>query len=167
MLLDFSSFNWSSVAQSVLNGLAFSIMLTVAATAGGVVLGIFLALARLSGIRVLKVPATAYVNTMRSIPLVMVILWFFLLVPAGLYEAIAGEFGRNHRSEISAILTFVAFEAAYFCEIVRAGILSIPRGQSSAAHAIGMSYAQNLRFIVLPQALRNMSVVLSNDQTIG
>jgi glutamate/aspartate transport system permease protein len=117
-----------------------------------------LALMRLSGNKVLALPATIYVNGMRSIPLVMVILGFFLLVPFLI--------GRPIGAELSAIITFVAFEAAYFSEIMRAGIQSIPRGQVHAGQAVGMTYSQNMRLIVLPQAFRNMLPILLTQTII-
>jgi glutamate/aspartate transport system permease protein len=98
------------------------------------------------------------------VPLVMVILWFFLLVPAGFYAAIPG--GSNYRAEISAIITFVAFEAAYFSEIMRAGIQSISSGQVNAGRALGMTYAQNMKLIILPQAFRNMVPILLTQTII-
>jgi len=107
---------------------------------------------RLSGKKALDLPATLYVNGMRSVPLVMVILWFFLLVPLII--------GRPIGPEYSAIITFTAFEAAYFSEIMRAGIQSIARGQVYAGQALGMTYGQNMRLIILPQAFRNMLPVL-------
>ena len=146
--LDWSFYNWDLISNFVLKGLAFSLMLTVIATVGGVFFGTLLALMRLSGKKWLDVPATIYVNGMRSIPLVMVILWFFLLVPMLI--------GRPIGAEISAIITFTAFEAAYFSEIMRAGIQSIPHGQVHAGFALGMNYGQNMRLVVLPQAFRNM-----------
>jgi glutamate/aspartate transport system permease protein len=139
-------------------GLLFSIELTVVATLGGLLLGTLLALMRLSGKRWLGVPATAYVNGMRSVPLVMVILWFYLLIPFVI--------GKPIGAEISAFITFIAFEAAYFSEIMRAGIQSIPRGQVMAGQAVGFTYAQNMRHIVLPQALRNMLPVLLTQTII-
>jgi glutamate/aspartate transport system permease protein len=164
--LDFSFYNWELISGFVLKGLYFSVMLTIVSTIGGVLFGTVLALMRLSGSKILEVPATIYVNGMRSIPLVMVILWFFLLVPAAFYNAIPGGLGQNYRSEISAIITFVAFEAAYFSEIMRAGIQSIPRGQVFAGQAVGMSYGQNMRLVVLPQAFRNMLPVLLTQTII-
>ena len=95
---------------------------------------------------------------MRSIPLVMVILWFYLLVPM--------LTGRPIGAEYSAMLTFIAFEAAYFSEIMRAGIQSIPRGQVFAGQALGMTYLQNMRLVVLPQAFRNMLPVLLTQTII-
>jgi glutamate/aspartate transport system permease protein len=158
MNLDFSFYNWDLISNFVLKGLYFSLMLTVVATIGGVLFGTVLALMRLSGKKWLDVPATIYVNGMRSIPLVMVILWFFLLVPAII--------GRPIGAEVSAVITFIAFEAAYFSEIMRAGIQSIPRGQVYAGQALGMTYGQNMKLVVLPQAFRNMLPVLLTQTII-
>jgi glutamate/aspartate transport system permease protein len=141
-----------------MKGMLFSVQLTVIATTGGIIFGTFLALMRLSGRPSLVYPATIYVNTMRSIPLVMVILWFFLLIPILI--------GRPIGADLSATITFIAFEAAFFSEIVRAGIQSVPKGQSYAAQAMGMTYGQNMRFIVLPQAFRNMIPVFMTQTII-
>ena len=156
--LDFSFYNWDLISNFVLKGLYFSVMLTVVATLGGIFFGTILALMRLSGKKWLDTPATIYVNGMRSIPLVMVILWFFLLVPLLI--------GRPIGAEVSAVVTFIAFEAAYFSEIMRAGIQSIPRGQVFAGQALGMSYGQNMKLVVLPQAFRNMLPVLLTQTII-
>ena len=156
--LDWSFYNWDLISNFVLKGLAFSLMLTVIATVGGVFFGTLLALMRLSGKKWLDVPATIYVNGMRSIPLVMVILWFFLLVPLVI--------GRPMGAESSAVITFIAFEAAYFSEIMRAGIQSIPRGQVFAGQAFGMTYGQNMKLVILPQAFRNMLPVLLTQTII-
>ena len=156
--LDFSFYNWDLIQNFILKGLGFSVMLTIIATLGGVLFGTILALMRLSGKKVLVVPATIYVNGMRSIPLVMVILWFFLLVPLLI--------GKPIGAEMSAVVTFVAFEAAYFSEIMRAGIQSIARGQVHAGQALGMTYGQNMRLVVLPQAFRNMLPVLLTQTII-
>ena len=152
MTFDFTFFSGSLLQTYVLHGLLFSLQLTVLASCGGLVLGTLLALMRLSDRPLFHWPATVYVNGMRSIPLVMVLLWFFLLMPFLL--------GRPIGAEISAVITFIAFEAAFFCEIVRSGIQSIPKGQTSAALALGLSQQQTLRWIVLPQALRNMTPIL-------
>jgi len=162
--LDLTFLNWDIISKFVLQGFIFSIQLTIIATIGGIILGTLLALMRLSGSKFLTVPATVYVNGMRSVPLVMVILWFFLLVPASFYNLIPG--GSNNRAEISAIITFVAFEAAYFSEIMRAGIQSISRGQVNAGRAMGMTYSQNMRLIILPQAFRNMVPILLTQTII-
>lgn len=156
--LDFSFFDWSVIGPFVWKGLIFSLWLTVVATIGGIVVGTVLALMRLSGKKWLELPAAAYVNTMRSIPLVMVLLWFFLLIPFAI--------GRPIGAELSAIITFIAFEAAYFSEIVRAGIQSIARGQVFAGQALGMTYAQNMKIVILPQAFRNMLPVFLTQTII-
>ncbi|NMM11482.1 MAG: amino acid ABC transporter permease [Polaromonas sp.] len=156
--LDLSFFNWEIISKFVMSGFIFSVQLTVIATFGGIILGTLLALMRLSGRQALMIPATIYVNGMRSIPLVMVILWFFLLVPSII--------GKPIGAELSATITFVAFEAAYFSEIMRAGIQSISHGQVNAGRALGMTYAQNMRLIILPQAVRNMVPVLLTQTII-
>ena len=156
--LDFSLFTVDLIRDFILKGLWFSLTLTAIATLGGIFFGTLLALMRLSGKKWLDVPAAIYVNGMRSIPLVMVILWFFLLVPFII--------GRPIGAEYSAIVTFVAFEAAYFSEIMRAGIQTIPRGQVFAGQALGMSYGQNMRLVILPQAFRNMLPVLLTQTII-
>jgi len=156
--LDLSFFSWQVLAPFVWKGFIFSIWLTIVATIGGIVFGTVLALMRLSGNPVFELPAAAYVNTMRSIPLVMVLLWFFLLIPFAI--------GRPIGAEMSAIITFIAFEAAYFSEIVRAGIQSIARGQVNAGYALGMTYGQNMKLIILPQAFRNMLPVFLTQTII-
>ncbi len=156
--LDLSFYNWELFTNYILKGLLFSIQLTVIATVGGIIVGTFLALMRLSGRPALVYPATFYVNTMRSIPLVMVILWFFLLIPMLI--------GKPIGADLSATITFIAFEAAFFSEIVRSGIQSVPKGQAYAAEALGMTYGQNMRLIVLPQAFRNMIPVFMTQTII-
>jgi glutamate/aspartate transport system permease protein len=156
--LDLTFLNWDIISNFVYKGFLFSVQLTIVATIGGIFFGTLLALMRLSGNKLLMVPATFYVNGMRSIPLVMVILWFFLLMPTLI--------GRPIGAELSATITFIAFEAAYFSEIMRAGIQSIPRGQVYAGQAVGMTYSQNMRFVILPQAFRNMLPVLLTQTII-
>ena len=156
--LDLSFYNWDVISKFVVQGFWYSVQLTVLATLGGIVLGTVLALMRLSGKSALATPATIYVNVMRSIPLVMVLLWFFLIIPFAI--------GRPLGAETSAVITFIAFEAAYFSEIVRAGIQSIPRGQVFAGQAMGMSYAQNMKIVILPQAFRNMLPVFLTQTII-
>jgi len=158
MNLDFAFLSWSVVSGFVLKGLLFSIQLTLIAMIGGIALGTVLALMRLSGMKWLVLPAAFYVNTLRSIPLVMVILWFFLLIPLLI--------GRPMGAELSAIITFTIFEAAYYSEIMRAGIQSVPKGQVHAGYAVGMTYAQCMQLIVLPQAFRNMLPVLLTQTII-
>jgi glutamate/aspartate transport system permease protein len=158
LALDFSFINAQVVTGYIAKGLIFSFELTAVAMMGGIALGTLLALMRLSGKRALVIPAAAYVNTMRSIPLVMVILWFFLLIPLLI--------GRPLGAEISAIVTITLFEAAYYSEIMRAGIQSVSRGQVHAGYAVGMTYAQTMQLIVLPQAFRNMLPVLLTQTII-
>jgi glutamate/aspartate transport system permease protein len=156
--LDLSFYNWELFTNYIVKGLLFSVQLTVIATVGGIVVGTLLALMRLSGKPILVYPATFYINTMRSIPLVMVILWFFLLIPMLI--------GKPIGADLSATITFIAFEAAFFAEIVRAGIQSVPKGQAYAGEALGMSYGQNMRLVVLPQAFRNMIPVFMTQTII-
>ena len=158
MTLDFTFLTWQLLSSYVLKGLIFSIQLTLVAMIGGIALGTVIALMRLSGKPWLAVPAAAYVNTLRSIPLVMVILWFFLLIPL--------VTGKPLGAEWSAVITFTVFEAAYYSEIMRAGIQSVPRGQVHAGYAMGMTYAQTTQLIVLPQAFRNMLPVLLTQTII-
>ncbi len=158
MTLDFGFLTWEAVSTLVLKGLAFSVQLTLIAMTGGILLGTLLALMRLSGRSWLALPAAAYVNTMRSVPLVMVILWFFLLIPL--------LTGRPLGAELSAVITFTLFEAAYYAEIMRAGIQSVPAGQVHAGQALGMTWGQTMRFVVLPQAFRNMLPVLLTQTVI-
>jgi glutamate/aspartate transport system permease protein len=150
--LDFSVYTWDVFRSYVLAGLQFSLQLTVIAMLGGILIGTLVALMRLSGKGPLVWVARIYVDGLRSIPLVMVILWFYLLIPLFL--------GRPIGKEISAIITFTIFEAAYYSEIMRAGIQSISRGQVFAGQALGLTYAQNMRLVILPQAFRNMLPVL-------
>ena len=152
MNIDFGFLTWDFVRGFILNGLYFSLTLTVVAMVGGIFLGTLLALARLSGKKVFALPAQIYVDTLRSIPLVMVILWFFLLIPLLI--------GRPLGAEWSAVITFTLFEAAYYSEIMRAGIQSVSRGQVHAGYAVGMTYPQVMKLVVLPQAFRNMLPVL-------
>ena len=156
--LDFKFLNWDVISSFVAKGFIYSVQLTLIAMVGGIVLGTLLALMRLSGKKWLEVPAAFYVNTLRSIPLVMVILWFFLLIPMLI--------GRPMGAELSAIITFTVFEAAYYSEIMRAGIQSVPRGQVYAGYAVGMNYRQTMQLIVLPQAFRNMLPVLLTQTII-
>ena len=158
MNLDFAFLTPAVLSGYVLKGLFFSLQLTLVAMLGGIILGTLLALMRLSGRAWLVWPAAGYVNTMRSIPLVMVILWFFLLIPLVI--------GRPLGAEMSAVITFTLFEAAYYSEIMRAGIQSIPRGQVAAGYALGMTYGQTMRLVVLPQAFRNMLPVLLTQTII-
>jgi glutamate/aspartate transport system permease protein len=160
----FSNFDFDVIERSWVylfkTGMAFTLELTGLAMVGGIVLGTLLAMMRLSKFKALAMAATGYVNLIRSIPLVLVIFWFYFLVP---YIG-AWIIGANEPIMVgaftSSLITFILFEAAYYCEIMRAGIQSIPRGQVAAGYALGMNYWQTMGNVVLPQAFRNMIPVL-------
>ena len=135
-----------------------TLRLAIPAIALGFVLGIFIGLARLAHSRWISVPATLYVEFFRGVPLVMVIFWIWFVVPQLLRRPIP-EYGV-------ALTAFVIFEAAYFGEIIRAGIQSVPRGQVEAATAVGLTGAQTMRFVVLPQAIRNMVPALVTQMIV-
>lgn len=147
------------------DGMAFTLTLTAVAALGGAMLGTVLALMRLSSSKPLSWLAAAYVNLIRSIPLLLVIFWFYFLVPFAAAWLLGSKAPIQVGAFWSSVITFTLFEAAYFAEIVRAGIQSISKGQTQAAQALGMTYFQTMRKVVLPQALRNMSPVLLS-QTI-
>ncbi len=144
----------------LLTGLQYTLQLTVVAAVGGTVLGTLLAMARLSSLRPLALAAAGYVNLMRSVPLLLVIFWFYFLLPVVLQSITGAERPPQIGAERSAYITFILFEGAYFCEIMRAGIQSIPKGQVAAASALGLDYWQSMRLVVLPQAFRNMLPLL-------
>jgi len=166
----FSNFDWDVILRSLpylfLDGMRFTIMLTLMATAGGIVIGTLLAMARLSSIPGLSHVAGAYVNLIRSMPLVLVIFWFYFLVPYIGQWITGASRPIQVGAFLSALVTFTLFEAAYFCEIMRAGIQSIPRGQVQAAQALGMTYWTAMGEIILPQAFRNMVPVLLTQTII-
>ena len=141
-------------------GMAFTLQLTAYAMFGGILLGTLLAMMRLSKFKALALVATGYVNLIRSVPLVLVIFWFYFLVPYIGAWIIHANQPIKVGAFSSSLITFVLFEAAYYCEIMRAGIQSISRGQVWAGSALGMNYWQTMGNIVLPQAFRNMIPVL-------
>ncbi len=147
-------------------GMVFTLTLTALAMTGGIVFGTLLAMMRLSSIKPVAMLAGAYVNLMRSVPLLLVIFWFFFLVP---YIG-AWVTGASRPVQVgawmSAVITFTMFEAAYYCEIMRAGIQSITRGQVWSGYALGLNYWQTMGYIVLPQAFRNMIPVLLTQTII-
>jgi len=165
----FANFDWDVILRSLpylfLDGMRFTIMLTFMATAGGIVIGTLLALARLSNIPGLSHVAGAYVNLIRSMPLVLVIFWFYFLTPM-LVQKLTGQQGEAVGPFTSAIVAFIMVESAYYSEIIRAGIQSIPRGQAQAAQALGMNYWTAMGEIILPQAFRNMVPVLLTQTII-
>ena len=147
-------------------GLQYTVQLTLVAALGGTVFGTLLAMARLSSFRPVALVAAGYVNLMRSLPLLLVIFWFYFLVPVLAQTVMGWERPPQIGAERSAYITFIMFEAAYFCEIMRAGIQSISRGQVGAAYAVGLTYWQAMKLIILPQAFRNMLPVLLTQSII-
>ena len=147
-------------------GFKYTVQLTAIAALGGLVFGTLLAMARLASRKWLALPASGYVNLMRSIPLVLVLFWFFFLMPQMLQVLTGSERPVQIGAERTAIITFILFEAAYFCEIMRAGIQSIPKGQVNSAYALGLTYGQAMRLVILPQAFRNMIPVLLTQTII-
>ena len=154
---DVISRSWVYLFQT---GMLFTLKLTALAMVGGILLGTLLAMMRLSSNRALSLVAGSYVNLIRSIPLVLVIFWFYFLVPYIAAWVIGADEPVKVGGFSSALITFIMFEAAYYCEIMRSGIQSIPRGQVWAGQALGMNYWQSMSNIVLPQAFRNMIPVL-------
>ena len=160
----FADFDFDVIIRSLpylfYDGMTFTLMLTALATSGGIIFGTLLAMMRLSGVAPISLLAAGYVNLMRAVPLVLVIFWFYFLVP------FIGQWvtGASRPIQVgafaSSLVTFTLFEAAYFAEIMRAGIQSIRRDQVAAAQALGMTYLQTMGYIVLPQAFRNMLPVL-------
>ena len=156
----------------LIGGMLTTLKVLFLAIVGGIGLGTILALMRLSGIKVLEIPAKLYVNYFRSVPLLLVLLWFYFAVPM-LYFWIAGKYLQLDTAFTSCVVAFMMFEAAYFSEVVRAGIQSIGRGQINAAKAMGMTYRQTMQLIILPQAFRKMlplllqqCIILFQDTTL-
>lgn len=152
-------FDFGWLNQSTFNllgrGMGVSLQITFTAMAAGIVWGTLIALMRLSSYRTLNVLAATYVTVFRLVPLVMVLLWFFLIVPDFL-QSLFGLSGATDMRLVSALVAFALYEAAYYSEIIRAGIQSISSSQQHAAFALGMTYSQSMRLIILPQAFRNM-----------
>jgi glutamate/aspartate transport system permease protein len=165
-----SGFDFDVIQRSLgylfLDGMTFTLTLTTLAMTGGIIFGTLLAMMRLSSFKLLAWLAGAYVNLMRSIPLVLVIFWFFFLVPYIGAWVLGEKNPIKVGAFLSALITFTMFEAAYYCEIMRAGIQSIPRGQVWSGYALGLDYWQTMGRIVLPQAFRNMLPVLLTQTII-
>ncbi|CAB3669071.1 MULTISPECIES: amino acid ABC transporter permease [Achromobacter] len=147
---------WAALPYLFKTGMTFTLTLTALAGVMGLALGTLLAMMRLSRFKILSVPAGIYVNVMRSIPLLLVIFWFYFLMPYIAAWVVGSPTPLRVGAFNSAVITFTLFEAAYFCEIMRAGIQSIARGQVSASMALGLNHWQGMRYVVLPQAFRNM-----------
>jgi glutamate/aspartate transport system permease protein len=157
----FGDFDYSVIFDNLhflIEGMQTTLILTVIAIGGGLVLGTLLALARLAPFKPLSFVAGTYVNFFRSMPLILVIFWFYFLVPHIVGRPVGGFY--------SVLVAFVMFEAAYYCEIMRAGIQSVRKGQIYAGQALGLTYAQNMRYVVLPQAFRNMIPILMTQAII-
>ena len=157
----FESFDYQVIIDSIpflWEGMKLTFLLTFLAIVGGLFLGVLLALARLSDIKPLSFIAASYVNFFRSMPLILVIFWFYFLVPYIVGRPVGGFY--------SVLVAFTLFEAAYYCEIMRAGIQSVKQGQMQAGRALGLSYKQNMLYVVLPQAFRNMTPILLTQAVI-
>ena len=139
-------------------GLQVSFYLTFLALVGGIVFGTLLALMRISNIKFLKYFSMTYVNFLRSMPLILILFWFFFLIPLIIGRPIGGFY--------SAVIAFTMFEAAYYSEIIRAGLLSVSSNQISAARATGLSYSQSMIYVILPQAFRNMVPILLTQAVV-
>jgi glutamate/aspartate transport system permease protein len=160
----FANFDFDVIRRSLgylfFDGMTFTLTLTALSALGGLIFGTMIALMRLSSFRVLGFIAGLYVDLIRSLPLVLVIFWFYFLVPYLGQWLTGASRPVSVGAFTSSLVTFIMFEAAYFSEIMRAGIQSISKGQPAAANALGLTYAQTMRYVVLPQAFRNMVPVL-------
>jgi glutamate/aspartate transport system permease protein len=161
------SFDWSSIPGAIpylWEGMLRTLQITAIAVIAGMIIGTILAVCRLSKNRVVSTFAAFYVTCFRSVPLVMVLLWFYLLVP-DLIKRIIGNPNLDIRL-LSAFVAFSLFEASYYAEIMRAGIQSVSKGQVSAGLALGMTSGTTMRLIVLPQAFRRMVPLLLTQAII-
>ncbi len=159
----FSNFDFDVIQRALPylgQGMLTTLWLTLLAMVGGIVLGTILALMRLSSIKFISIPAGIYVNLLRATPLILVIFWFYFLVPIAVKQISGDSYAQGIGPFYSALIAFTLFEAAYYCEIIRAGIQSVPEGQVNAGYALGLSYPQATRLVVLPQAFRNMVPIL-------
>lgn len=157
----FAGFDFAVILRNapfLWNGMLLTLQLTALAVAGGLALGLVLAVLRLSPIKPVSWLVAFYVNFLRSMPLILVIFWFYTLVPKITGTSISGFY--------SVLIAFVMFEAAYYSEIIRAGISSVRRGQIAAALALGLTPIQAMRWVVLPQAVRNMVPVLLTQSIV-
>jgi glutamate/aspartate transport system permease protein len=161
-------FDWSSIRPALpfmWDGMKITLKITVTAMSIGIALGTVIAILRLSRNRVLSALSAAYVNLFRSVPLIMVLLWFSLIVP----DLIVRLFNLSRMANVqvtAALVAFSLFQAAYYAEIIRAGIQSVKSGQIGAALALGMTFGQSMRLVVLPQAFRNMTPLLLTQTII-
>ncbi|SDN33286.1 amino acid ABC transporter membrane protein 2, PAAT family [Desulfonauticus submarinus] len=145
---NFGYFLVGAYPEGPLGGLAMSILLALGGIFGAFWLGLIIGLMRLSKKPWLKYPSLVYIEIVRGTPLLMVIFWFYFLAPILL--------GHTLPEASSALISFIVFTSAYIAEIVRAGVQSLPKGQMEAARGTGLNHFQAMRYIILPQALRNM-----------
>jgi glutamate/aspartate transport system permease protein len=157
---------WRNLPYLLKVGMTFTLTLTVMVIVLGIFFGTLLALMRLSSIKLLSMVATAYINLMRSVPLVLVIFWFYFLVPYIGAWIVGASQPVKVGAFLSSVITFSMFEAAYYAEIMRAGIQSVARGQVWAGYALGLNYWQTMGRVVLPQAFRNMVPILLTQTII-
>ena len=157
---------WRSLPYLFRDGMTFTLSLTATAALFGLVIGTLIAMMRLSSVAPLRWIGTYYVNLLRALPLVLVIFLFYFLMPYAGQWLLHSERPIQVGAVPSTVITFTLFEAAYFSEIMRAGIQSIPRGQVGAGQALGLTYAQVMGHVVLPQALRNMLPVIFTQMIV-
>jgi glutamate/aspartate transport system permease protein len=173
----FENFDFSVIERSLpylfFTGMKFTLTLTVLAATGALIFGTILAMIRISAPRIFALPVIGYVNLMRSLPFLLVIFWFYFLVPYIGQWITGAPAPLKVGAFYSTLITFILFEGAFFSEIMRAGIQSIPKGQVAAGYAMGMTYVQVMWNIVLPQAFRNMlpalltqTIVLFQDTSL-
>lgn len=160
--MDFSILQNPDVISTLWKGLVFTLTVTVLAMAGGILIGTPLAMMRLSSNPVLSNFSKFYVDFFRGVPLIQVIFIFYFLLP----KVFEFQTDTYYGPLFSSVVTFAIFEAAFFAEIVRSGIQSVSRGQVNAGYALGFSYGQSMRYVVLPQAFRNMIPVLLTQTII-
>ncbi|WP_118185021.1 ABC transporter permease subunit [Paraburkholderia phosphatilytica] len=161
-------FDWSAIPKDLpelSQGLHITLEVTAVALVAGFGLGVLLTLCRLSHSRPLATLARGYVTAFRAVPLLVVLLGFFLVVPQLLTAWLHIPASTDIR-RISALIAFSLFEAAYYAEIIRAGINSVPGGQTQAALALGMTPLQGMLLVVLPQALRAVVPLLLTQAII-
>jgi len=150
----------SNLSYLLIEGLGLTVKLTILCAGAGLALGLLLAAVRLYGPRWAQTLVAWYVNILRSIPLILVLFWFYFLSPYVIAWVIRSPNAVQVNAYISALITFSLFEACYYCEIIRAGVLGVARGQEFAARALGLTGMQVMRSVVLPQAMRNTGPIL-------
>jgi glutamate/aspartate transport system permease protein len=158
-VLDFSMV-FNSWHHLLVDGLGLTLQLTIACAVMGLLLGIPLALMRLYGYKWLRTSVGVFINFIRSIPLILVIFWFYFLAPYFIAWVTGAPNPVQINAFTSALITFTIFEACYYCEILRAGISAVPKGQQAAAKAMGLTYVQTLRLVIIPQAIKNVLPIL-------